>query len=43
VNTGYKAGNIRDFCDRWGGDHELAVTLDADSFMTSDASCAWFA
>jgi membrane glycosyltransferase len=37
VNTGYKAGNIRDFCDRWGGDHELAVTLDADSFMTSDA------
>src|SRR4249920_3608539 len=37
VNTGYKAGNIRDFCDRWGGDHELAVTLDADSFMTADA------
>ena len=37
MNTGYKAGNIRDFCDRWGGDHELAVTLDADSFMTSDA------
>ncbi|MGB7276346.1 MAG: glucans biosynthesis glucosyltransferase MdoH [Pseudolabrys sp.] len=37
VNIGYKAGNIRDFCDRWGGDHELAVTLDADSFMTADA------
>jgi len=37
VNTGYKAGNIRDFCDRWGGDHELAITLDADSFMTADA------
>jgi membrane glycosyltransferase len=37
VNTGYKAGNIRDFCDRWGKDHELAVTLDADSFMTADA------
>jgi membrane glycosyltransferase len=37
VNTGYKAGNIRDFCDRWGGDHELAITLDADSFMTVDA------
>jgi membrane glycosyltransferase len=36
-NIGYKAGNIRDFCDRWGGDHELAVTLDADSFMTADA------
>jgi membrane glycosyltransferase len=37
VNTGYKAGNIRDFCERWGGRHELAVTLDADSFMTADA------
>ncbi|HET7911359.1 MAG TPA: glucans biosynthesis glucosyltransferase MdoH [Pseudolabrys sp.] len=37
MNTGYKAGNIRDFCERWGGDHELAVTLDADSFMTADA------
>jgi membrane glycosyltransferase len=38
VNTGYKAGNIRDFCERWGQDHELAVTLDADSFMTADAA-----
>jgi membrane glycosyltransferase len=37
VNTGYKAGNIRDFCERWGNSHELAVTLDADSFMTADA------
>jgi membrane glycosyltransferase len=37
VNTGYKAGNIRDFCERWGGRHDLAVTLDADSFMTADA------
>jgi membrane glycosyltransferase len=37
VNTGYKAGNIRDFCERWGGEHEFAVTLDADSFMTADA------
>ena len=36
-NTGYKAGNIRDFCDRWGARHEFAVTLDADSFMTADA------
>jgi len=36
-NTGYKAGNIRDFCERWGGDHDFAVTLDADSFMTADA------
>jgi membrane glycosyltransferase len=36
-NAGYKAGNIRDFCDRWGNDHEFAVTLDADSFMTAEA------
>jgi membrane glycosyltransferase len=37
VNTGYKAGNIREFCERWGGRHQFAVTLDADSFMTADA------
>ena len=37
VNTGFKAGNIRDFCERWGSRHEFAVTLDADSFMTADA------
>jgi membrane glycosyltransferase len=36
-NTGYKAGNIRDFCERWGKDHELALVLDADSVMTADA------
>lgn len=37
INTGFKAGNIRDFCERWGGQHEFAVTLDADSFMTAAA------
>jgi membrane glycosyltransferase len=37
VNTGYKAGNVRDFCDRWGANHEFAVTLDADSFMSAEA------
>jgi membrane glycosyltransferase len=37
LNTGYKAGNIRDFCERWGGKHEFAVTLDADSFMSAEA------
>ena len=36
-NTGYKAGNIRDFCERWGANHEFAVVLDADSFMTAEA------
>src|SRR5205085_11227748 len=33
-NTGYKAGNIRDFCERWGSAHEFAMMLDADSAMT---------
>jgi membrane glycosyltransferase len=37
VNTGFKAGNIGDFCARWGDRHEFAVTLDADSFMTAEA------
>jgi len=37
VNSGFKAGNVRDFCERWGSGHEFAVTLDADSFMPSDA------
>jgi membrane glycosyltransferase len=36
-NTGYKAGNIRDFCERWGKDHDFALMLDADSVMTADA------
>jgi membrane glycosyltransferase len=37
VNTGYKAGNIREFCERRGRQHDFAVTLDADSLMTADA------
>lgn len=37
VNTGYKAGNIREFCERWGSKHDFAVTLDADSLMTAEA------
>ena len=37
INTGFKAGNIRDFLERWGGNHELMVTLDTDSFMTAAA------
>lgn len=36
-NSGFKAGNIRDFCERWGDRYEYAVTLDADSFMPADA------
>jgi membrane glycosyltransferase len=37
LNTGYKAGNIRDFCERWGNQHDFALTLDADSLMTASA------
>jgi membrane glycosyltransferase len=37
VNTGFKAGNIRDFCERWGQQHDHALVLDADSLMTADA------
>jgi membrane glycosyltransferase len=37
TNTGFKAGNIRDFLDRWGDEHDFMVTLDADSFMPAVA------
>jgi membrane glycosyltransferase len=36
-NAGFKAGNVWDFCERWGDRHDLAVTLDADSFMPAAA------
>jgi membrane glycosyltransferase len=35
-NIGFKAGNIRDFCDRWGRDHDFAVVMDADSYMPAE-------
>ena len=35
-NPGFKAGNIRDFCLRWGSGHDFALVLDADSFMSGD-------
>src|SRR5882757_8486184 len=35
-NVGFKAGNVGDFCERWGAQHDLAITLDADSVMTVD-------
>jgi membrane glycosyltransferase len=35
-NPGFKAGNIRDFCERWGRDHDFAVVLDADSVMSAE-------
>mgnify|MGYP001403126457 CR=1 FL=1 len=36
-NTAYKAGNVRDFCERWGKDYELMLPLDADSLMGGEA------
>jgi len=35
-NSGFKAGNVREFCERWGNDFELMVPLDADSVMAGD-------
>lgn len=37
TNEGFKAGNIMEFCQRWGKLHDFAIVLDADSFMTSTA------
>jgi membrane glycosyltransferase len=36
-NAGFKAGNVRDFCERWGKKYEIMVPLDADSLMTGSA------
>jgi len=36
-NSGFKAGNIRDFCERWGGHHDYGLVLDADSLMSTQA------
>lgn len=36
-NAGYKAGNVRDFCERWGDRYELMLPLDADSVMSGEA------
>jgi membrane glycosyltransferase len=36
-NAGFKAGNVRDFCERWGNRYEVMLPLDADSVMSGDA------
>jgi len=36
-NKGFKAGNVEDFCDRWGHRHDFMIVLDADSYMSADA------
>ena len=33
TNAGYKAGNVRDFLERWGDRHDLFFGLDADSLV----------
>lgn len=33
ANSGRKAGNIAEFCQRWGGRYDYMVVLDADSVM----------
>ena len=40
-NTGYKAGNVRDFCERWGDRYELMLPLDADSLMSGETIVAY--
>jgi len=35
-NTGRKAGNIAEFCRRWGKRYDYFLCLDADSLMTGD-------
>jgi membrane glycosyltransferase len=35
-NAGFKAGNLRDFGERWGERYELMLPLDADSVMAGE-------
>ncbi|TDU00534.1 membrane glycosyltransferase [Azorhizobium sp. AG788] len=37
VNEGFKAGNVRDFCARWGAGYDYMLPLDADSVMGAQA------
>jgi membrane glycosyltransferase len=35
-NVGRKAGNLGDFCQRWGRHYDFMLVLDADSIMSGD-------
>ncbi|WP_240724582.1 glucans biosynthesis glucosyltransferase MdoH [Halomonas borealis] len=35
-NAGRKAGNLGDFCQRWGRHYDFMLVLDADSIMSGD-------
>jgi membrane glycosyltransferase len=37
VNTGFKAGNVRDFCESFGRGFDFMLPLDADSLMSAAA------
>ena len=37
ANTRRKAGNVEEFCVRWGGAYDFMVVLDADSLMVGDS------
>jgi membrane glycosyltransferase len=37
VGINKKAGNVADFCRRWGGHYRYMVVLDADSIISGDA------
>jgi membrane glycosyltransferase len=39
-NQGRKAGNIADFCRRWGPEYDFMVVLDADSVMRGETLVA---
>lgn len=36
ANVGFKAGNVYDFCERWGERFDFMLPLDADSLMTGE-------
>ncbi|RDJ25348.1 glucans biosynthesis glucosyltransferase MdoH [Bosea caraganae] len=36
-NAGFKAGNLRDFCEHWGERYDVMLPLDADSVMSGEA------
>lgn len=37
MNSGKKAGNIADWCRRWGPAYDYMIVLDADSLMTGES------
>ncbi|HSH47883.1 MAG TPA: glucans biosynthesis glucosyltransferase MdoH [Halomonas sp.] len=39
-NAGRKAGNLGEFCQRWGSRYDFMVVLDADSVMSGDCVLA---